>query len=60
MKIQMRRSMKTRFAMYKQMKFSVKDSSVNVTKCDQETADLVTLTEEILNGKLHFLYSVEY
>ena len=24
----------------------------------QETADLVTFTEEILNGKLHFLYSV--
>ena len=24
----------------------------------QETADLVTLTEEILNGKLHFLFSV--
>ena len=25
----------------------------------QETADLVTFTEEILNGKLHFLFSVE-
>ena len=24
----------------------------------QETEDLVTLTEEILNGKLHFLSSV--
>ena len=24
----------------------------------QETADLVTFTEQILNGKLHFLYSV--
>ena len=24
----------------------------------QETADLVTFTGEILNGKLHFLYSV--
>ena len=24
----------------------------------QETADLVTFTEEIINGKLHFLYSV--
>ena len=23
----------------------------------QETSDLVTFTEEILNGKLHFLYS---
>ena len=29
-------------------------SSVNVTK-STGTADLVTLTEEILNGKLHFL-----
>ena len=29
-------------------------SAVNVTK---STADLVTLTEEIPNGKLHFLYS---
>ena len=26
----------------------------------QESADLVTFTEEILNGKLHFLCSVEY
>ena len=25
---------------------------------DSETADLVTFTEEILNGKLHFLCSV--
>ena len=24
----------------------------------QETEDLITFTEEILNGKLHFLYSV--
>ena len=27
-------------------------------KMETETADLVTFTEEILNGKLHFLYSV--
>ena len=26
----------------------------------QETTDLVTFTEEILNGKLHFLCSVNY
>ena len=26
----------------------------------QETADLVTLTEEILNGKIHFLCSERY
>ena len=33
------------------MKFSIKDF---FSKCDQ----CVTFTEEILNGKLHFLYSV--
>ena len=32
------------------MKFSIKDF---FSKCDQ--ADLVTFTEEILDGKLHFL-----
>ena len=37
------------------MKFSVKDV---FSKCDQIPAHLVTITEEILNGKLHFLYSV--
>ena len=37
------------------MKFSIKDF---VSKCDQETADLVTFAEEVHNGKLHFLYSV--
>ena len=38
------------------MKFSNKDFS---SKCDQisKTADLVTFTGEILNGKLHFLWS---
>ena len=35
------------------MKFSIKDF---FSKCDH--ADLTTFTEEILNGKLHFLYSV--
>ena len=35
------------------MKFSIRISSVNVTK-----SNLVTFTEEILNGKLHFLRSV--
>ena len=38
--------------------FSLKISSVNVSL--QETADLVTFTEEILNGKLHFLRSVSF
>ena len=28
-------------------------------KIPQETADLVTFTEEICNGKLHFLCSIE-
>ena len=41
------------------MKFFIKDFfSADVTKSAgnrQETADLVTFTEEILNGKLHFL-----
>ena len=32
-------------------------SSVNETK-SEKPADLVTFTEEILNGKLHFLCSV--
>ena len=37
------------------MKFSIKDF---FRKWDQDgTADLVTFTEEILNGKLHFLCS---
>ena len=42
------------------MKFSIKDFS---GKCDQIRsffADLVTFTEEILNGKLHFLNSVSF
>ena len=34
-------------------------SSINVTK-SQETTDLVTFTEEILNGKLNFLCSDTY
>ena len=39
------------------MKFSIKDI---FSKCDQirSPADLVTFTEKILNGKLHFLCSV--
>ena len=38
------------------MKFSIKDI---LSKCDQirSTADLVTFTEEIFNGKLDFLSS---
>ena len=38
------------------MKFFIKDF---FSKCNQidKTADLVTFTKEILNGKLHFLCS---
>ena len=37
------------------MNFSIKGF---FSKCDQiRTAGLVTFTEEILNGKLHFSYS---
>ena len=40
------------------MKFSVKVFSVNVTKFAKKLpADLVTFTEEILNGKLYLLCS---
>ena len=41
--------------LHKKMKFSIKDF---FSKCDHLliwSADLVTFTEEILNGKLHFL-----
>ena len=35
----------------------VKVCLIHCTKNEQETADLVTFTEEILNGRLHFLCS---
>ena len=41
------------------MKFSTKDF---FSKCDQTataTADLITFTEEILDGKLYFLCNVK-
>ena len=38
------------------MEFSIMDFFRNVTKSAE--TDLVTFTEEILNGKLHFLCSV--
>ena len=40
-------------SLHKKWNFPLKISSVNV----QETADLITFTEELLNGKLHFLCS---
>ena len=40
----------------KRWSFLLRISSVNVTK-QQETVDLVTFTEKIFNGKLHFLCS---
>ena len=39
---------------YTKMKFSIKAFS---SKCDQIRRKEVTFTEEILNGKLHFLCS---
>ena len=45
------------FSLHKKWSFPLRISSVNVTN-PQETADLVTFTEEILHGKLHFLCSV--
>ena len=44
------------FNTFQKMKFSIKDF---FSECDQETADLVTFTKEILKGKLHFLCSVK-
>ena len=41
----------------KKKSFLLKISSVNVTK-SSVSCDLVTFTEDILNGKLHFLWSV--
>ena len=43
--------------MHKKWSFLLRISSVNVAK-SVETTDLVTFIEEILNGKLHFLCSV--
>ena len=45
-----------KWALHKKMKFSIKNF---LSKCEQILfpADLVTFTEEILNGKLHFLWS---
>ena len=40
------------------MKFSIKDFFSKFWPNPQFPADLVTFTEEILNGKLHFLCSV--
>ena len=45
------------FFLHKKWSFPLPISSVNVTKL-QETANLVTFTEEIDNGKLRFLRSV--
>ena len=53
-------------SLHKKWSFPLRIPSVNVTKSEvswhsfmaQFTADLVTFTEEILDGKLHFLYSV--
>ena len=44
--------------MHKNLSFSLRISSVNVTKF-AGNCDLVTFTEEILNGKLHFLFLID-
>ena len=43
--------------LYKKWSFPLRIFSVNVTK-PADPADLFTFTEELLNGKLHFLCSV--
>ena len=45
-----------RSALYKNKSFPLRISAVSVTK-PQFPPDVVTFTEEILNGKLHFLCS---
>ena len=57
--------MKAEVTLPKKWSFPLKISSANVTKSTgscgfrpQVPADFVTFTEEILNGKLHFLCSV--
>ena len=43
-------------SLHKKMEFSIKDF---FSKCDQirKNGNLVTFTEEILNGRLHFLFN---
>ena len=47
-------------ALHKKIKFSTKDFFSNCDQIRRRIADLVTFTEEILKGKLHFLGSVGY
>ena len=54
-KRQMHKETKAR-TLHKKWSSPLRISSVNVAK-QQGTVDLVTFTEEILNGKLHFLCS---
>ena len=53
-------NLKKTLTLHKKWSFPLRISSVNVTKSAQKTADLVTFTGEILNGKLHFLCSVTW
>ena len=50
-------TLKSTFPLHKKWSFPLRIYSVNVSK-PQFPADLVTFTEEILNGKLHFFCSV--
>ena len=45
-------------SLHEKENFPLTISSVNVTKSAEKPADLVTFTEEILNGKLRFLCCV--
>ena len=46
-----------RFAMHVFKLYDYSGEPNTVQKVKQKTADLVTFTEETLNGKLHFLHS---
>ena len=45
----------TESSLHKKWNFPLRISSVNTTPNPQFPADLVTFTEEVLDGKLHFL-----
>ena len=48
---------KTLTLLHKKMKISIKDF---VSKCDQETANSVIFTDDILNEKPHFFCAVSF
>ena len=57
------KSLKRNFKKYNPITAQYMNSSIKdfFSKCDQkETADFVTFTEEILNGRVHFMCSEFY